>query len=569
MLSNSKKYKQNVNRTFCPSRYDAVMACHYLITDIVASLDITEATLRQTTATLLKVPESAIKNLKIARQAVDARHKRAIHFLLNLEVQLEAALPLPLPKHVNILTQSQFTAQPPPSLLPSSREKRQERIIIVGAGPAGLFSALTLAEAGFSITLLERGKPVETRMRDIGQLRAHGQLNPESNTCFGEGGAGTYTDGKLYTRIKHPFVRWVMHELVKLGAPEQILVDAHPHLGTDKLVSLLKNLRARLLAAGVDYRFETRVDKIMLAHNRIQGVVLGNGEELTATRVILATGHSARAIYEHLADLGVPLEAKPFAVGVRAEHPQALINTAQHGAFAAHPRLGAAEYRLAHQALADPTAQGTAQGMRGVYSFCMCPGGLIVPSSTEPKGMVINGMSNAKRSARYANSGLVAQVYPHDLVAYGNDALRGLRFQRELEQRAYAMTQIPYHAPAMRLTDFLKGKSSSTLAPTEFRPGAEAADLCQLFPAWLTHSLREGITAFSRKLRGYDSSEANLFAVESRTSAPLSIPRDQQLQCIGIRGLYPAGEGAGQAGGIVSAAVDGLKIAEVIIQECT
>ncbi|RMH60786.1 MAG: FAD-dependent oxidoreductase [Zetaproteobacteria bacterium] len=531
----------------------------YRIQQVRIGLDDDEATIRRRLARLLGCPVSQLQAMQCVRRAIDARNKRDVHFNCQYEVELGAPLRR-LPEGVAPFTRSRLTPETPAIFrrtLPAD-----EHVVIVGAGPAGLFAALALAEVGCRVTLLERGKPVESRMRDIGRLRARGALDPESNICFGEGGAGTYTDGKLYTRIKHPFVRHVLHQFVRFGADPDILVDAHPHLGTDKLVRIVRRMRNHLCALGVDYRFETRVDGLLTRAGKAVGVRTHRGEEIRATHVILAIGHSARDTFDRLLAQGIAIEPKPFAVGVRAEHPQALINRIQHGRFAAHPRLGAAEYRLTHQ-VADPHL-----GRRGVYSFCMCPGGLIVPSPTEPGAMAINGMSNAKRAGRWANAGIVVQLEPADLERHGlsRHPLIGIAFQRELERATFAAAGDAYAAPAMRISDFVARRASGTLAPTRFKPNAVPTDLHALMPAWLSQPLVAGVRAFDRKMRGFITEEANLLAMETRTSAPVRLPRDETtMQSVSLARLYPIGEGAGYAGGIVSAAVDGLKAAARII----
>jgi len=408
---------------------------------------------------------------------------------------------------------------------------------------------------------LERGKPVETRLKDIGRLRSRGELNPESNVCFGEGGAGTYTDGKLYTRIKHPFVRWVLAEFVRFGAKEDILIEAHPHLGTDRLVRIIKAMRHYLIEQGVDYRFESKVTALLTHEGKMTGVRLAGGSELQANHVVLAIGHSARDTFEHMQDIGIQLEAKDFAVGVRTEHEQDWVNACQFGQSAKHPKLHAAEYSLTHQ-VSDKT-----MGKRGVFSFCMCPGGLILPSPTEEGRMAVNGMSNAKRSSPFANSGIVVQITPKDIERHGlgTDPLCGIRMQRELEEKTFNATSQAYAAPAMKITDFINNKPSGTLANSRFKPSVEAADIRDILPSWLSHPLVEGVQAFDRKMKGFISDHANMLAVESRTSSPVRITRDKSMQSVSIAGLYPVGEGAGYAGGIVSAAVDGLKAAAKII----
>jgi uncharacterized FAD-dependent dehydrogenase len=427
---------------------------------------------------------------------------------------------------------------------------------VVGAGPAGLFASLLLAEAGMSVCLLERGKEVEPRMRDIGRLRSLGELLEESNICFGEGGAGTYTDGKLYTRIRHPWAEAVLARMIQLGAPQEIAVQAHPHLGTDRLKSLILNLRAHLQALGVEMRFASRCDGLLLRQGRAAGVVLASGEEIPADFVFLAVGHSARDTLSALHAQGVAMEAKSFAIGVRVEHPQILINEAQLAMRSRKPIWGAAEYRLSQEVAG-----------RGVYSFCMCPGGLIVPAPTEAGHMVVNGMSNSNRSSAFANSGIVVQVHPEDLQAmgFGGGPLAGMALQRQIEAACFAATTEPYRAPACRIVDFLQKRGSGSLAPTHFRPGAEWAPVWQLLPPWIIESLRTAMRAFDGKLRGFISEEANLFAPESRTSSPLRLPRAENFCSISTPGLYPIGEGAGYAGGIVSAAVDGLRAAAALL----
>ncbi len=353
-----------------------------------------------------------------------------------------------------------------------------------------------------------------------------------------------------------------MHSFVRFGAKSDILVDAHPHLGTDRLVRIVRNMRQYLLGLGVDYRFETRVDDLLMHENAVSGVRTATGEEIAADCVILATGHSARDTFERLHELGIQMEAKAFAVGVRAEHPQELINRNQYGRMAGHARLGAAEYKLTHQ-VPDPYLD-----KRGVYSFCMCPGGLIVPSPTETGGMAVNGMSNAKRGGQWANSGIVVQITPDDIRRHGmkQSPLMGIEFQRQLETATFRAAGNRYASPAMRLVDFISKRPTGKLAPTRFKPEAVAADLWDIFPVWLGEPLCIGIKGFGQKMRGFVSTEANLLAAETRTSSPLRIERQADMQSVSLQGLYPVGEGAGYAGGIVSAAVDGLKAAAAILE---
>jgi len=508
----------------------------------------------------LGIQNTELLSWDIVRKATDARKRSDVHFVCGVECQLSKTATPKLSGQVTLIQTSSLDISKPDALTIKTTE---EHVIVVGAGPAGLFTALALIEAGKQVTLLERGKPVETRMRDIGMLRSKGELNTESNVCFGEGGAGTYTDGKLYTRIKHPFVRYVMSEFVRFGAKKDILIEAHPHLGTDKLVSVIKNMRHYLIEQGVDYQFETRVDALLTHDGSVCGVRTASGDEIHAKAVVLAIGHSARDTFEHLQSLNISMEVKDFAVGVRTEHEQDWVNECQFGGEAKNPALSAAEYSLTHQ-VADPH-----MGKRGVFSFCMCPGGLIVPSPTEVGHMAINGMSNAKRTSPFANSGIVVQVTPADIKRHGlgDDALSGIRLQRELERNTFKATAQAYAAPAMRISDFVSNKPSGLLANSRFKPSVEATDIRQILPSWLSAPLAEGLKAFDRKMKGFVSEQANMLAVESRTSSPIRITRNEHLQSVSIQGLYPVGEGAGYAGGIVSAAVDGLKAASVILNK--
>jgi len=532
----------------------------YRISNLKKPIRASESWLEDQIVSLTQQQRSEITAIQIVKKSIDARKKPDVFFILQAEFQTASALDLPLPANTIEVDHSRLKIETPTTL---ARVKQTSAlpVVVIGAGPAGLFAALALAEAGVKTLLLERGKPVETRMRDIGQLRSKGILDPESNVCFGEGGAGAYTDGKLYTRVKHPYVRYVMKRFTDFGAPEEILVQAHPHLGTDKLVRIIKNLRERLIDQGAEVRFGARVERLQVKNGQVQGVVMAGGEEIATDRVVLAIGHSARDTLEHLLTDGVKIEPKSFAVGVRAEHPQPMINLKQLGKATPDPALGAAAYSLSYQADDKDLVR------RGIYSFCMCPGGFIVPSPTESGHMAVNGMSNANRSTPFANSGIVVQVTPEDLErrGYAPGPLMGIAFQRDLEEAAFKHTTQPYAAPAMRIADFVARRPSAKLAPTNFRPEAEADDLWQLLPRWIAEPLRQGLLSFDRKIRGYISNEGNLMAVESRTSAPIRILRGEDLMSVTVGGLYPIGEGAGYAGGIVSAAVDGLKAAEQII----
>ena len=432
------------------------------------------------------------------------------------------------------------------------------RVLVVGAGPAGLFAALRLIELGIRPIVLERGKDVRTRRRDLAALNKEQLVNPDSNYCFGEGGAGTYSDGKLYTRAtKRGDVGRILRRLVQHGATPDILVDAHPHIGTNKLPAVVQSLREAITEAGGEVRFDTRVTDFILNSNHLRGVVTHTGEAVEADAVVLATGHSARDIYELLHRRGIDIEAKPFALGVRVEHPQALIDQAQYGR-AERGLLPAASYALVEQ-----TKVRDAQ--RGVFSFCMCPGGFIVPAATAPGEVVVNGMSPSRRDSRFANSGIVAAVELADVDVAQYGPLAGLRFQQEIERRACELAGNTQRAPAQRLGDFLQRKLSPTLLDTSYQPGLVSVELDAVLGSALSERLRQGFRAFGRKIPNFATNAAQIVGVESRTSSPVRVPRDSySLRHPTVSSLFPCGEGAGYAGGIVSAAIDGERVAEAV-----
>ena len=432
------------------------------------------------------------------------------------------------------------------------------RIVIVGAGPAGLFAALRCLELGLKPIVLERGRDVRARRRDLAAINKEHHVDTDSNYCFGEGGAGTYSDGKLYTRAtKRGDVGRVLRRLVQHGATPDILVDAHPHIGTNKLPAVVQALREAITAAGGEVRFETRVSDLLLEGNLLRGVLTAAGETIEAEATILATGHSARDIYELLHRRGVLIEAKPFALGVRVEHPQALIDQAQYRRTE-RGLLPAASYSLVHQT----EVRGE---QRGVFSFCMCPGGFIVPAATAPGEVVVNGMSPSRRDSRFANSGIVAAVELSDMDVQQYGPLAGLHFQQQIEQLACQAAGGTQRAPAQLLGDFLKNKRSAELLETSYQPGLVSVRMDEVLGPVLAERLRQGFRDFGRKIPGYATNAAQIVGVESRTSAPIRIPRDKEtLQHPVVAGLFPCGEGAGYAGGIVSAAIDGERCAEAV-----
>lgn len=447
---------------------------------------------------------------------------------------------------------------------PQADVSKSKRVIIIGAGPAGLFAALRLLDGGVKPIILERGKDVQARRRDIAAINKDHVVDPNSNYCFGEGGAGTYSDGKLYTRsTKRGNVKRILEIMVAHGAKPEILYDAHPHIGTNKLPQLIQEIRETILQCGGEIRFETQVTDIHFSENELKAVQTAHGERIEGEACILATGHSARDIFELLRHKNVLIEAKPFAMGVRVEHEQRLIDSIQYHCLGdRNPYLPASAYSAVAQSKTDGQE-------RGVFSFCMCPGGFIVPSATAPGEVVVNGMSPSRRDSRYANSGIVVAVGLNDLDGYAkHGALRGLYFQMEIEQRACREAGGNQTAPAQRLTDFVDRKSSGSLLETSYQPGLASIDVGALFPKFISEGLRTGFRSFGTKMKGYLTNEAQVVGVESRTSSPVRIPRNAEtLEHPQIARLFPCGEGAGFAGGIVSAAIDGERSAEAVINK--
>lgn len=504
----------------------------------------------------LGVAPGEVTDLRVVRQVLDARKKNHPRTIFTVEVSLAASAALRLPPDVS-------EVEPEPAPPGPVTRKPEQRPVIVGMGPAGLFCALGLAERGVPSILLERGRDVVTRRKDVARLMRDGSLDGESNMNFGEGGAGAYTDGKLSTRVNHPLVRRVLRTFAKYGAPERILVDGKPHIGSDLLPLAIDAMRRDLEALGVEVRFGAKVDDLCTRDGRVTGVRLTDGTTVESDRVVLAPGNSARELFERFAADGrVMVEAKPFALGFRIEHPQPLIDAIQYGdKVAGDARLPPADYKLAENLAVDGD-------VRGVYSFCMCPGGVVVPTPTEAGLLCTNGMSNSRRNGRYANAGLVVSVSVEDFARDGfTGPLAGLGFQRKWERAAYELGGGGYVAPSQSVPDYLAGRRSKPPAGSSYRPGLAQEDLNRLFPPWLTASLKQALGAFERRMRGFASAQATLIGIEARTSSPVRVTRDESLQSVSVRGLYPAGEGCGYAGGIVSSGLDGLRVAEQICAE--
>jgi len=504
-----------------------------------------EADLPELLAARLTVPVTLLHDVQIMRKAVDARKKAAIKLVYTLVFAADDSLHKKLGGNPNVEWQADTVIPVVP------RISTRKRIVIVGSGPAGLFAALRLRQYGLTATIVERGEPVERRTLTVQQFWKSGILDAESNVQFGEGGAGTFSDGKLTCRSKDPLVPWVLEQLIAFGAQPEVRYLAKPHIGTDRLRSVIAAIRNDLIASGFTVRFGCRMSDIMQKDGKIRALIVNDNEELGCDQLILACGHSARDTYDLLELRQIPLQRKAFAMGLRVEHPQELINRIQYGSGQS-PALPVAEYAA--------TWNDTASG-RSAYSFCMCPGGVVVGGSSEPGGVVTNGMSGQLRNSPFANSALVVNIREDDFDGPG--PLAGVRLQRRWERQAFNAGGGGYRAPAQNLLDFLGLPGGSGISAS-YRPGITAADLTTVLPHFVINTLQAGIVDFERRLRGFVTADATLIGVESRTSSPVRVLRDSYSESVGLSGLYPAGEGAGYAGGIMSSAVDGVKIADVI-----
>ncbi|MDY0413328.1 MAG: NAD(P)/FAD-dependent oxidoreductase [Gammaproteobacteria bacterium] len=534
------------------------------ITNIKLPLDHSSSAIKEEVIRVLQLQESELIGLSVFKRSHDARKGNLIFLIYSLDIELTAEA------EARCLAQfaGKGSVKPSPDMqykfvtekLTNFPQAEQQRPVIIGFGPCGILAALLLAQMGLKPIVIERGQDVRQRTKDTWGLWRDRQLNEESNVQYGEGGAGTFSDGKLYTQIKDPkfYGRKVLTEFVKAGAPEEILYVSKPHIGTFKLVKMMENIRAEIIALGGEIRFGEKLEHLNIVDQQVEGLTLSSGEVIKTQHVILAIGHSARDTFQTLLEDGVYIEAKPFSIGLRIEHPQSVIDKARFGEHAGNEILGAADYKLVHHC----------KDGRSVYSFCMCPGGTVVAAASEPGKLVINGMSEYSRNERNANSAIVVDVNPE--TDYPQHPLAGIDLQRQLEEKAYAMGGSNYNAPMQLVGDFLAGKASEKIGSVtpSYKPGVTLSDLSQLLPAFAVRAIREAIPAFERQIKGFSMYDAVLTGVETRTSSPICIKRDKiSFNSISTKGLYPAGEGAGYAGGILSAGVDGIKVAEALAMD--
>ncbi|HEN8729693.1 NAD(P)/FAD-dependent oxidoreductase [Pseudomonas putida] len=528
------------------------------ITELKLPLDHPDEALREAIVQRLGIRDEQLLSFNLFKRSYDARKKNSellFIYTIDLEASNEAELLDKFADDHNIGPAPDVTYK----YVGHAPADVQERPIVVGFGPCGIFAGLLLAQMGFKPIILERGKEVRQRTKDTWGLWRKSVLNPESNVQFGEGGAGTFSDGKLYSQIKDPqhHGRKVLEEFVKAGAPDEILYINKPHIGTFRLTGMVEQMRQDMIALGAEVRFQQKVTDLLVEDGQLTGVVLESGEQLHSRHVVLALGHSARDTFRMLHAKGVYMEAKPFSVGFRIEHPQTLIDKARLGKYAGHPKLGAADYKLVYHA----------KNGRSVYSFCMCPGGTVVAATSEPGRVVTNGMSQYSRNERNANSGIVVGIDPER--DYPGGPLAGIELQERLEAHAYVMGGSNYQAPAQLVGDFVAGRPSTALGSVEpsYKPGVTLGDLAPSLPDFAIEAIREALPAFDRQIKGYNLHDAVLTGIETRTSSPLRITRGEDYQSLNLKGLFPAGEGAGYAGGILSAGVDGIRIAEAVARD--
>ena len=527
------------------------------LNEVKLPLDHSEEELHAAAAERLSVNVEDILRCEVFRRAVDARKRSAIQLTYTLDVEVKDE-PAVLNGNEKLRESGRMAVTPDTAyhFVTKAPQEIKRRPVVIGTGPCGLFAGLLLSQMGFKPIILERGKIVRERTKDTWGFWRKSHFKPESNVQFGEGGAGTFSDGKLYSQIKDKryLARKVLTEFVKAGAPEEILYVAKPHIGTFRLVSIVEKMRASIESLGGEFRFQNQVTDLVVENKRVAGVKLANDELISSDHVVLAVGHSARDTFRMLQDRGVYVEAKPFSIGFRIEHPQSLIDGVRWGDSAGHELLGAADYKLVHHC----------KNGRSVYSFCMCPGGTVVAATSEEGHVVTNGMSQYSRKERNANAGIVVGITPDE--DYPGDALAGIDFQRRWEVAAFKAGGENYKAPAQKVGDFLAGRPSTDLGLVipSYTPGITMTDLSSCVPAYAVEAIREAIPAFDRKIKGYAMKDALLTGVETRTSSPIRIKRNDEYESINTGGLYPAGEGAGYAGGILSAAVDGIEVAEAV-----